>query len=131
MKKFLVLAAVSLISGSAFAGPSVSGGIGEGKNLLRCEGGKGQALEVRSTPMPGYIQGVYIVGKSGVSMTCVPGKGKPSFQGQTLWNCDELRPGEGQLSATIYRNSQGIVLAQIFQKDMTNQSKPLEGASLL
>lgn len=114
LTKLYTLASL-LIATSAWAGPFVSEGPGPVGDLLTCKGQK-SGFVIRHTAAVNIQQGLYQPnrrsGKDAVSMEC--------DLNQAMWSCQELSQlgGENLLYARAYENTQGVVTAQLFQKNM-------------
>ena len=115
--KLFIAALMTLVSTLAWAGPFVSEGTGPGGEIVACKGsGRASAFIIRRTAAITFIQGLYVSeNQESVSMGCK--------RGTDGWACQQLGVpgGENVLYAKAYRNSQGIVTAQIFRHNIAGQ----------
>lgn len=119
--KTLLAALIAFTVTPAFAGPFVSGGLGSGRTIMTCKrlevSAETPAFEIRTTPLPSYVQGVYFDG-SGVNLRC--------DRATAGWSCLETRNGDARLKIEVERNSQGIVIARVSRPDIMQRPQLIE-----
>lgn len=117
MKLLAIFALTTFMSFSVLAGPFVSEGPGPVKDYLSCKNADGETvLKIRSTAAVTYVQGQYYEqGLESANLKCVKSKED--------WTCKEIRSGEGLLTITASRNSQGFMIARISREDVLGRAQ--------
>lgn len=120
--KTLMLLACSLALNVAFAGPTISGGIGYHQDLEKCINKQADVqLSIEANITPQIIGGYMHEGKtSSYALRCVEGKNtKSAITGEeNVWTCFEDRIGEGQLQVHINRKNSGIKYGIVYRYDI-------------
>lgn len=111
-----------LLSSAAWAGPFVSEGPGPVGDILTCENlANNSSFVIRHMAVVTSFQGLYI--RNGVDPVKVNMSCRENEQAQE-WTCSEITRlgGENVLYAKAYRNSQGLITAQLFRNNVAGHS---------
>ncbi len=122
MKFGIAALALTLMASSAFAGPSVSGGVIFYKQIEVCKT-KESYFSIQEVLKPGNILSTFAEGPHSTSLKCIETTGmtSPKTGEEMLWKCDELRAGEGQLRVHVLRANNGVKYAQVYRLDILNR----------
>lgn len=126
--KTIFLALSVLAMSSAFAGPSVSGGIAYYKQFEVCKFNKEKAyFSIAAVLKPGNIVSSILEGENSTSLNCTETKGAISTQTgeEMIWKCEEQRAGEGQLRVHVLRANDGVKYAIVYRLDIINRLSPI------